>query len=106
MANEDGHVRDIKIPEFHGDSYLEIPLRRRVEKTLEFQIWLLVEQPNGRLLCARRIIISFSSNIMTRPIACQSFCVLRIPVCQMTLAVSQPVGYYYLRPTLPFIIII
>ena len=47
VVNEGGHIHDIIIPEFHVDSYLKIPLRRRVENTLEFQIWLLAKQPDG-----------------------------------------------------------
>jgi len=49
-VDEDGDVRDIKIPEFHGRSYLELPLRRRVGKALEFEIWILAKQPDGRLV--------------------------------------------------------
>jgi len=63
VVKENGHVRDIRVPEFHGDSYLEIPLTRRVGKTLEFQIWLLVKQPDGTLL--EYGVISFALKIAT-----------------------------------------
>ena len=61
-VDEDGDVRDIKIPEFHGRSYLELPLRRRVGKTSEFEIWILPKQPDGWLaVCSQSnfIIILF-----------------------------------------------
>jgi len=48
-VDEGSHARDIKIPEFHGDSYLELPLRRHVGKMLEFEIWLLAKRPDGRV---------------------------------------------------------
>jgi len=52
-VDEGDYVSNIKIPEFHGDSYLELPLRRPVGKTLEFEIWLLAKQPGGRsALCS------------------------------------------------------
>jgi len=47
VDDEGGQVGDMKIPEFHGDSYMEIPLRKRVGKMLKFEIWLLAKQPDG-----------------------------------------------------------
>jgi len=48
-ANESGDDVDMAIAEFHGQSYLELPLRRRVAKKLQFEIWLLAKQPDGKL---------------------------------------------------------
>ena len=65
-VDEGGHAGDIKIPEFHGNSYLEIPLRRRVGNTLEFQIWLLVKQPDGRsAVCFYSNFVSLKIMIIT-----------------------------------------
>lgn len=40
------------IPEFHGNSYIELPLKKRVGKSLEYEIWLLANEPDGVILYA------------------------------------------------------
>ena len=49
-ADDAGHVtasRPIRVPQFHGDSYIAVPLRRPASRSLSFEIWFLSYEPNG-----------------------------------------------------------
>ena len=50
FADDVGHVtasQPIRVPQFHGDSYIVVPLRRPASKSLSFEIWFLTYEPNG-----------------------------------------------------------
>jgi len=53
MLSDDGHVttsnssQPIRVPQFHGDSFLGVPLRRPPSRSLSFEIWFLTYEPNG-----------------------------------------------------------
>jgi len=37
----------IVVPQFHGDSYITVPLSRPASRALSFEIWFLTYEPNG-----------------------------------------------------------
>jgi hypothetical protein len=41
---------EITIPEFHGNSFLEIPIKKPVGRTLNYEIWFLASKPSGKYI--------------------------------------------------------
>jgi len=50
---------EITIPQFGGDSSLEIPIKNKVGQTFRYEIWLLTNSPSGEcrvgFLCAAAV---------------------------------------------------
>ena len=46
----------VDIPQFHGDSYLELPLSVNPSKSIAVEIWFLPLKENGKYLCLNHVL--------------------------------------------------
>ena len=54
LSDDSNHVttsQPIRVPQFHGDSFIVVPLRRAPSRSLSFEIWFLTYEPNGKTVC-------------------------------------------------------
>ena len=53
LTDDDTHAQNspsqpIRVPQFHGDSFITVPLKRTPSRSLSFEIWFLTFEPNGK----------------------------------------------------------
>ena len=49
----------ITVPEFHGNSLVELKLDSRVGRSFSYEVWMLAKKPNGLYICCDNIKLQF-----------------------------------------------